>query len=62
MGTKARGARVLALARGPEKGALCRALGADQVIDPAAGPDPTGWVDAVRDATGGRGARPGAIT
>lgn len=46
------GARVIAVAGGEAKTALCRSLGADVVIDHRATPD---WVDAVRDATGGRG-------
>jgi len=46
------GARVIAVAGGPEKVALCRSLGAEVVIDHHAEPD---WVDAVRAATDGRG-------
>jgi NADPH2:quinone reductase len=46
------GARVIAVAGGPDKVALCRRLGADVVIDHLAEPD---WVDAVRAATDGRG-------
>ncbi|MDB5397651.1 MAG: alcohol dehydrogenase [Rhodospirillales bacterium] len=49
---KALGARVIATAGGPEKAALCRELGADTAIDHMAGD----FVQAVNDATGGRGA------
>jgi NADPH2:quinone reductase len=49
---KAAGARVVAVASGPEKGKHCTALGADHVID-AQSED---LVVAVRQATGGRGA------
>jgi len=45
------GARVLAVAAGPEKCAHCRDLGADVVIDRRA----TDVTDAVREATGGAG-------
>jgi NADPH2:quinone reductase len=48
----AAGAQVIAVAGGEEKVAACRALGAQVVIDHRTTPD---WVDAVRDATGGRG-------
>jgi NADPH2:quinone reductase len=48
----AAGARVIAVAGGEEKVAACRALGARVVIDHRATPD---WVDAVREATDGRG-------
>jgi NADPH2:quinone reductase len=48
----AAGARVIAVAGGPEKAALCRSLGADVVVDHRARPE---WVDAVKDATAGRG-------
>jgi NADPH2:quinone reductase len=46
------GARVIAVASSEEKRAVCRQLGADLTIDPAAG----GFRDRVREATGGRGA------
>jgi NADPH2:quinone reductase len=46
------GARVIAVASSEEKRAVCRKLGADITIDPAAG----GFRDRVREATGGRGA------
>ncbi|MFQ5512818.1 MAG: NADPH:quinone oxidoreductase family protein [Myxococcota bacterium] len=49
---KALGARVLATAGGPEKLAVAREAGADEVLDYRQ----DDWVDAVRDATGGRGA------
>ncbi|MFD9790331.1 zinc-binding dehydrogenase [Streptomyces sp. NPDC059070] len=49
---RARGARVVAVARGPEKTALVRELGAHTVID-AASPD---WPDRAREALGERGA------
>jgi NADPH2:quinone reductase len=49
---KALGARVIATAGGAEKAALCRELGADAAIDHTAGD----FVQAVNDATGGRGA------
>jgi NADPH2:quinone reductase len=49
---KALGARVIAVAGGPEKGRVCRALGADVVLDHREG----GLAAAVRDATGGAGA------
>jgi NADPH2:quinone reductase len=49
---RALGARVLATARGGEKAAFCRALGAERVIDPRE----EDLAKAVRDATGGRGA------
>lgn len=49
---KALGAHVIAVAGGPEKAALCEALGADRVIDHQT----EAWTQAVRDATGGRGA------
>ena len=48
----AAGATVIALAGGDEKVALCRALGAHQVIDYHRTPD---FVDAVRELTDGRG-------
>jgi NADPH2:quinone reductase len=48
----AAGARVIAVAGGPEKVALCRELGADVAIDHRATPE---WVDLVKDATGGAG-------
>ncbi len=48
---RARGARVIATAGGPQKLATCRALGAELAIDYRAGP----FVDAVLDATQGRG-------
>jgi NADPH2:quinone reductase len=48
----AAGARVIAVAGGREKAALCRALGADVVVDHRETPD---WVDIVRDATDGAG-------
>jgi NADPH2:quinone reductase len=48
----AAGARVVAVAGGPEKAALCRALGAQVVIDHRATPE---WVDLVRAATDGAG-------
>jgi NADPH2:quinone reductase len=47
----AAGARVIALAGGPEKVAFCRRLGADVAID-SRRPD---WPEAVRRETGGRG-------
>jgi NADPH2:quinone reductase len=46
------GARVIAVAAGPEKGAYCKELGAEVVIDRLAGP----VSDAVREVTGGAGA------
>jgi NADPH2:quinone reductase len=49
---KALGARVIAVAGGPEKRAVCEGLGADLVIDHRAGD----WAEAVRDATGVHGA------
>lgn len=49
---KALGARVIATAGGPEKLEVARRAGADVAIDYAAGD----WVDAVKQATGGRGA------
>jgi NADPH2:quinone reductase len=50
------GARVIATAGGPEKGELCRALGADVVLDARAeGFASSGLVDAVLAATDGRG-------
>jgi NADPH2:quinone reductase len=48
----AAGARVIAVAGGPEKGALCTAMGADQVIDHRA----EDFVEAVLTATGDAGA------
>jgi NADPH2:quinone reductase len=49
---KAAGARVIAVAGGPDKGALCTALGADLVIDHTT----TDFVEAVLDATDDVGA------
>ena len=49
---KAAGARVIAVAGGPEKGALCASLGADLVIDHTA----EDFVEAVLVATGDAGA------
>ncbi|MFJ3726687.1 zinc-binding dehydrogenase [Streptomyces sp. NPDC090045] len=49
---KAAGARVVGVARGEQKTALVRELGADAVVD-AARPD---WVDRAREALGGAGA------
>jgi NADPH2:quinone reductase len=49
---KAVGARVIAVAGGPEKGALCTSLGADLVIDHTA----EDFVEAVLAATGDNGA------
>jgi NADPH:quinone reductase len=48
---RALGARVIATARGEERQAFCRALGADVVVDPSGE-----LAEAVREATGGRGA------
>jgi NADPH2:quinone reductase len=48
----AAGARVIAVAGGPDKAALCRALGADVVIDHRATPE---WVELVRAETAGAG-------
>ena len=48
---RALGARVIAVAGGAEKAALCRALGADHVVDRTT----TSVVDAVHEITGGRG-------
>jgi len=48
---KAWGARVIALAGGREKLAVCRAHGAEIALDYTV----DGWVEAVREATGGRG-------
>lgn len=48
----AAGARVLATASSPEKAELCRALGAEQVLDP----DPASLPEAVLTATGDAGA------
>lgn len=47
---KAAGAKVIAVAGGPEKVQLCRDLGADVAIDYRATPD---FVDEVREASGG---------
>lgn len=47
---RAAGAKVIAVAGGATKVALCRDLGADEVIDHHEVPD---WVDTVRAATGG---------
>ncbi|MGZ4693635.1 MAG: NADPH:quinone oxidoreductase family protein, partial [Acidimicrobiales bacterium] len=49
---KARGARVIATAGGPDKVALCRTLGADIAVDYRA----DDFVAVTNDATGGRGA------
>jgi NADPH:quinone reductase len=49
---KALGARVIAGASGPDKLAFCKAQGADEVVDTRA----EGWVERVRELTGGRGA------
>jgi NADPH2:quinone reductase len=49
---KALGARVIATAGGPEKVEIARRAGADVAIDYASGD----WVEAVKQATGGRGA------
>ncbi|MFI6849596.1 NADPH:quinone oxidoreductase family protein [Kitasatospora sp. NBC_00085] len=49
---RAAGARVIAVAGGPEKAAVARELGADVVVDRTAGD----FVAAVKEATGGRGA------
>ena len=49
---RAWGARVIALAGGEEKLAVCRAHGAELALDYTE----EGWVEAVREATGGRGA------
>ncbi len=49
---RAAGARVIAVAGGPDKAARCRDLGADVVIDHQETPE---WVDLVKDATGGTG-------
>jgi NADPH2:quinone reductase len=49
---KALGARVLATAGGPEKLEIARQAGADVLIDY----QQSDWVDAVKQATGGRGA------
>ena len=49
---KAAGARVIAVAGGPEKGALCASLGADLVVDHTA----EDFVEAVLGATGDAGA------
>jgi NADPH:quinone reductase len=49
---RAAGARVIAVAGGPEKAALCRSLGAEVVIDHRETPE---WVDLVREATSGAG-------
>ena len=48
---KAIGARVFATARGAARAEACRALGADEVIDPG----DEHWPAALREATGGRG-------
>ncbi len=48
---KARGARVIAVARGAEKGEACRRDGADEVIDSAS----TDWVAATDELCAGRG-------
>ena len=45
------GARVVGAARGPEKLAFARASGAEVTVDYSA----PGWVERVREATGGRG-------
>ena len=49
---RAAGARVIATAGGPEKVAICRELGADVAIDYRS----QDFVEAVKDATSGRGA------
>ncbi len=49
---KALGARVIAGASGPDKLAFCRAQGADEAVDTRE----AGWIDRVRELTGGRGA------
>lgn len=49
---KAAGARVIAVAGGPEKVAVCRELGADEVIDH----HQDDFVPVVKELTGGRGA------
>lgn len=49
---KAAGARVIAVAGGPEKGALCTSLGADLVVDHTT----QDFVEAVLEATGDAGA------
>jgi NADPH2:quinone reductase len=49
---KALGARVIAGASGTEKLELCKAQGADEVVDTRE----SGWIDRVREYTGGRGA------
>lgn len=49
---KAIGARVIAVAGGADKVAVCRDLGADEVIDH----QQTDFVEAVKELTGGRGA------
>ncbi len=49
---KALGARVIATAGGPDKLAVARRAGADELIDYRA----ESWVDRVREVTGGRGA------
>lgn len=48
---RAVGARVIAVARGEAKAAAARTAGAEDVVDPG-----SGWLDAVRELTGGRGA------
>lgn len=49
---KALGARVIAGASGTEKLAFCKAQGADEVVDTRE----VGWIERVREYTGGRGA------
>lgn len=49
---KALGAKVISTAGGADKAAVCKDLGADVALDHTAGD----WVQAVNDATGGRGA------
>jgi len=52
---KAAGATVIAAASTDEKCALCESLGADRSINYTTHALPTGFRDAIKDATGGRG-------
>jgi NADPH2:quinone reductase len=51
----AAGARVIAVAGGPEKVAACEALGADEVVDHRSFNEPGDLVERIRELTGGAG-------
>ena len=51
----AAGARVIAVAGGPEKVAACEALGADEVVDHRSFHEPGDLVERIRELTGGAG-------